>query len=598
MNNLFIILFIFMSLSAFAQSQSKIESINFIQEGEVSKFIVDFSGDVIAERNHIKADKQILLDIKNVQIDEKNMRGIDTSEFSGSAVYISPYKKPGTKNDIRFAIQLRDNVRSFIERRKNRLILHIENRFGVFTRAKLQKAEEQSFSVSSSEAESDEKILVPKSNSLNDILENLTQSGVKRYVGKKISINVNDLPYPKLLKMIGDTSGFNIIIENEVKSLPPLTINLTNLPWDQVLDTVMDLGKLVAVKHGNILTIKTEAKARAERQKELDEAKTTKTLEPLVTKIFPISYATTGEIMAILQPYVTPNRGNITQDNRTQQLIVKDTVEVIERMKKIIEVLDTQTPQILIQSKIIEANENYSFRAGLSGNGVRFGYDPFGDAGQNTGSFQFSSVTTESNASVANASIQVFRRLTDLSFSLELLESESKVKIISSPKVITENNKAAQISTNEQINFVQQQPTQGGVVASQIVPVNAQTNLSVTPKVTNEGSILMTVQLQKSSFGAQTDPAAPPPVTTNQVQTNVMVDNGSTIVIGGIYTSTNRINESGIPFLKDLPIIGWLFKSAYNPARSRSELIIFLTPRVINQEEAGLVNRELDEVGF
>lgn len=599
MNKIFIVFILITSSFCFAQEQSKIESINFIQEGEVSKLIIDFSGEAMAERTHIKSDKQILLDIKNVKTDEKNMRGIDTSEFSGSAVFISPYKKPGTKNDIRFAIQLRDNVRSFIERRKNRLILHIENRFGVFTRAKLKKAEEQDFSVSSSEQEEGEKIFVPKSNSLNDILENLTQSGVKRYVGRKISINVNNLNYPDLLKMIGDTSGFNIIIEDEVRNLPPLTINLTNLPWDQVLDTIMDLGKLVAVKHGNILTIKTAEKARQERQKELDEQKTTKTLEPLVTKIFPISYATTAEINAILSSYSTKNRGTITQDIRTQQLIVKDTVEVIERMKKIIEVLDTQTPQILIQSKIVEANENYAFRAGLGGNGVSFGYDPLGDvATANAGSFQFNSITTDSNPSPIGASIQVFRRLTQLNFRLDLLESESKVKIISSPKVITENNKAAQISTKDTFNFVTTQAGASGVANSQITPVTANTQLNVTPKVTNEGSILMQVQLTKSGFGSQSDPSLPPNTTTNNVNTNVLVDNGSTIVIGGIYSSTNSLSESGIPFLKDLPIIGWLFKSAYNPQRSRTELVIFLTPRVINQEEAGLVNRELDEVGF
>jgi len=601
MNKLFILCMLIILNNAFAASPAKIESINFLQEGEVSKLIIDVAGDIIAERNHIKSDKQIILDLKNVYTDQKNMRGIDTSEFSGSAVFVSPYKKPGTKNDIRFAIQLRDNVRSFIEKRKNRIILHIENRFGVFTRAKLKKAEEQSFSTQDvSETASNEKINVPKSNSLDDILENLTQSGVKRYVGRKISLNVNNLVYPELLKMIGDTSGFNIIIEDEVNKLPPLTINLTNLPWDQVLDTVMDLGKLVAVKHGNILTIKTENKAREERRRELDEQKTTKTLEPLVTKIFPISYATVADIQTVLTQYSTQKRGSITPNERTQSLIVKDTVETIERMKKIIEVLDTQTPQILIQAKVIEASENYTFRAGLNGNGVQFGYDPFGDVGDNAGSFQFSSITTEGAPGLMNASITVFKRLTDLKFRLDLMESESKVKIISSPKVITENNKAATITSSDARNFITTTSGANGVANSEITSVTATTSLNVTPKVTNEGSILMQVSVTKSGFGPQTDPTRPPATTSNNITTNVMVDNGSTIVIGGIYSTSDSETESGIPFLKDLPIIGWLFKSAYNPVKGRSELVVFLTPRVINQEEAGLVNREMEmgEAGF
>lgn len=594
-----ILLALFLTWSVFAADPVKIQSINFLQEGEVSKLIIDVEGDVVAERTHIKADKQILLDIKNAFADNKVLRGIDTSEFSGSAVYVSPYRKPGTKNDIRFAIQLRDNVRSFIERRSNRIILHIENRFGVFTRAKLKNAEEQDFSSEQvSEVKSDEKIHIPKSTSLDDILENLTQSGVKRYVGRKISINVNNLAYRELLKMIGDTSGFNIIIDNDINQLKPLTINLTNLPWDQVLDTIMDLGGLVAEKHGNILTIKTAKKAREEKQKELDEAKTTKTLEPLVTKIFPISYAEIGGIQTILNQYKTPNRGNITPDNRSQSLIVKDTVEVIERMKKIVEVLDTQTPQILIQAKVIEASENYTFRAGLNGNGIQFGYDPFGDVGTNAGSFQFSSITTEGAPGLVNASITVFKRLTDLQFRLDLMESESRVKIISSPKIITENNKSAQIQAQDTRNFITTQAGASGVANSQITPVSATTSLNVTPKVTNEGSILMQVQVTKSGFGPQTDPTQPPPTTTNSLNTNVMVDNGSTIVIGGIYSTNDSEVVSGIPFLKDLPIIGWLFRSAYNPVKNRSELVVFITPRIINQEEAGLVNRELDDIGI
>lgn len=574
----------------------KILDVNFIQEGEVSKLIIDLSGDVVAEQKPLKEDHQILLDLQNVVATKKIMRAIDTSEFSGSTVFISPYKKPGTKNDIRFAIQLRDNVRSFVERRKNRIILHVENRFGVFTRAKLKKAEQQSYSSSDLTAGSGKKVFVPKSSSVEDILLNLTQSGVKRYVGRKISINVNNLSYAEILKMIGDTSGFNIIIDNAVNELPPLTINLTNLAWDQVLDTIMDLGKLVALKHGNILTIKTEASAREERQKELDAKNATKTLEPLNTKVFPISYASLSDISKILEAYKTEGRGTITPDNRTQNLIVRDTVEVLQNMKKIIETLDTQTPQILITSKIIEAIDSYEFKAGLA-NGITFGFDPFGDVAANEGNFSFSSATSTSAPGAVSASINVFKRLTDLNFSIDLLETESKIKIISSPKIVTENNKSATISTVDTKNF-SVTSTVDGSTTRQILPIKATTSLNVTPKVTNEGSILMSVSITKSGFGTQEDPNRVPDTTNNTINTNVLVDNGSTIVIGGIFTTNDAEVSSGIPFLKDLPILGWLFKSAYNPVKKRSELIVFITPRIINQEEAGLVNRELGDIGL
>ena len=584
--------------SALAQKTSQIKSVNFLQEGEISKLIIDFTGKVIFEKNHVKADKQIILDVKNVQAEKRFLRGIDTSEFSGSTVFVSPYKRPGSKNDIRFAIQLRDNVRSFAELKGNRLILSIENRFGVFTRTKLKKAEGEDFTAD----KTGKKLLVPKSTSLNDILENLTQSGVKRYVGKKISLNVNNIPYFEVLKMIGETSGFNIIIEDDVTKLPPLTISLTNLPWDQILDTIMDLGDLVAVKFGNILTIKTAKSAREERKAELENEKNNKSLEPLVTKIFPISYAEIASLQVILQNYITPERGSIQNDTRTQQIIVKDTVEVIERIKKIIETLDTQTPQILIEARIIEAEENYDFRAGLT-DGIRGNYDAFtpGSDLTDAGTFTFSSAPDLGDPSLFSVGNLNIGRFTNLAFQLELMETEQKGKIISSPKIITENSKPASIiSTDQRIFIVQTGVDQNtGAAISSPTTLQAQINLTVTPKVTNEGSIAMQVTVQKDGFKQSTVDGELPLQTSKTINTNVLIDNGSTVVIGGLYQTSDEKLESGIPFLKDLPLIGWLFRTVYNPSKSRSELMVFLTPRIVNQEEAGLVSREVgDELGL
>ena len=591
------ILILLFSINSYAQDVAQVTSVNFIQEGEVSKLILDFSSAVFAQKTHIKDDKQIIIDLKNVKADKKFLRGIDTSEFSGSAVFVSPYKKPGSANDLRFAIQLRDNVRSFIEKRGTKIIVHIENRFGVFTRSKLKKAQESDVIV---DAGTKEKILIPKSGSVDDILNNLTQSGVKRYVGRKVSLNVNNISYTDILNMISDTSGFNIIIDDEVNGLKPLTLSLTNLPWDQVLDTIMSLGDLVARKYGSILNITTAEKARSQIQEEQTAKNRNKVLEPLVTKIFPISYAALGEIQTILQTYSTPERGRITPDNRTQNLIVKDTVEVIERMKKIIGTLDTQTPQVLIEAKIVEADESYEFRAGLT-DGLKFSYNPLIDANSlaaDNGSFSFNSATNLGSSSLLGATMNV-GRLTQLAFSLELMESESKGKIVSSPKVITENNKAATISNTSSRSFPVVGVDANGNATTTYEPVNVSISLNVTPKVTNEGSILLNVSITKSGFGTPESSGELPPVTSRSVNTNVLVDNGSTVVIGGIYQTEDTKVEQGVPFLKDLPLIGWLFRNAYNPTKKRNELIIFLTPRVINQEEAGLVNRELgDSLGI
>ncbi|MFP5459300.1 MAG: hypothetical protein ACLGG7_11255, partial [Bacteriovoracia bacterium] len=187
-NGFFIILFAtIFSAAAWAQS---IKTVNFIQEGEISKLIIEVDGEVLADRFHVKDDKQIILDIKNVKADKKVLRGINTSEFDGAAVYISGYPKPGSPSDIRFAIQLRDNVRSILDKSGNKIILNIENRFGVFSSSRLKS---NSDSVTTTEVTDElkadrSKLNTPKSTSIEDILQNLTLSGPKRYIGKKISI--------------------------------------------------------------------------------------------------------------------------------------------------------------------------------------------------------------------------------------------------------------------------------------------------------------------------------------------------------------------------------------------------------------------------
>jgi type IV pilus assembly protein PilQ len=241
--------------------------------------------------------------------------------------------------------------------------------------------------------------------------------------------------------MLADTSGFNVIIDEDVDKSPPLTLTFTNIPWDQALDTVLQLSNLVAKKNSNILMVTTYDKAVAEKQQKLENEKKIAEKEPLVTKIFPISFADLGDIEKILKEYLTPERGKITTDQRTNSLIVKDTVEIIEKMKKIVETLDTQTPQILIEAKIVEATESYSKRIGLE-NGLTFGYDPVSPIQTSSGpGFSFNSATSPDAANFMGVSIGVFRRLTNLNFNLQLMENESKARIISSPKVITQNKK-------------------------------------------------------------------------------------------------------------------------------------------------------------
>lgn len=606
-------LFLFLFLSSFILYKpllaNDLQSIDYYQENEISKMELTFSSEEIkAKRFHVVEDKQIIVDIENISATERVMRGFDTSEFSGSVVYVSPYRKPGNTKDLRISLQLRDNVRSVLERKGNKLILLIENRFGAFSKDKIDELKDTEEAISYGEG--DTKIKVPKSSSIEDILENVTQSGAKKYVGKRISINVKEMGVANLLKMIADSSGFNIILSDKTLARPNMTLTLNNIPWDQALDTILNLGKLVASKNGNILLVKTIEEATDERKLEEDARLQKSKKEPLVTKIFPISFADIKELSTLLGQYTTPERGGISIDNRTNSVIVKDTVEVVDRMRKIVEELDTQTPQILIEAKIVEASEKFQKDLGLK-EGIKFGYDPITSAdgvasaaaatGGNSimAGFRFNSAPVADGmmpGTFVGFGIKAFKRLINLDLKLQLMESESKGKVISSPKIIAQNKKKAMITSSESTSFPVTERDTSGLTTTTYKDSTAELNLSVTPQVTNEGSIAMNVQLSKAGFVARQTSASsgPPDRQSRTLQTDVLIANGETVVIGGIYTFNRSESHSGIPFLKDIPLLGWLFRTSYNPKEEKNELIIFLTPRIINQEEAGLTEKEND----
>lgn len=578
-------------LTATIVSAVEMKAINFTQKGETSELELIFdSNNVQASKFQVKEDKQIIIDLTDVTATDRVMRAFDTSEFSGGVVFVKAYQKPKSDKDIRIAIQLRDNVRSVLVRKPNRVVLQIENRFGVFSQKKAEEGQSYQDKVSDMSPAEAAKLNVPRSDSIEDILENITMSGRKKYIGKKITMNLKNITPEDILKIIAETSGFNIVLTEDVKKLAPITLNLVDIPWDQALDTVLDMSKLIATKNGMILIVNTVENFSKDQEVAKKAKAAAVEQEPLLTKIFPISFANIDELQKIVAEYSTEKRGKIAKDTRTNSLIVKDTAEVVEKIKKIVELLDTQTPQVLIESKIVEVVERYAKEIGLE-NGLQFGYDPISvpSAAAQSGSFSFSTAPSEATK-MLGLTIGRFNRLINLDFKLNLMESEDKAKIISSPKVITKNNVKAEIVQDENSYYLEQSVADGATT-SNWVPQNAKLKLEVTPQVTNDGSISLNVSVQKDSLGTQVAANAPKPETKRTVKTEVLVDNGTTVVVGGIYTYVNTESHSGVPFLKDIPLLGWLFRSSYNPVTEKKELIIFLTPRIINSEEAGLVDR-------
>ena len=581
--------------SRISANEIELKGIDFQQRDNISflEFLFD-KNDVEATSFHVKNDKQIILDFKNVQATPRVLRAFDTSEFSGPVIFVSAYPRPQNVKDIRVVLQLRENVNSRLSTKDNKTTLMIENRFGVF--AEMDEDKLEALADTKNEASS-LKINIPKSNSTEDLLDNLTLSGPKKYAGRKISLNVKEISLENVLKMISEISGFNVILTPEARTTPPITLTFNNVPWDQVLDTILELNNLTPERKGSILIIHNAQVLAQKRQQQEKEKEELKKKTPLETRVIPISYAKIADLNKILTPYLTKERGKVTADERTNSLIVEDTLEVIERIKKIIEILDTQTPQILIASKIIDVDKSYVKELGLQ-QGFNFTSDMTpGRATPATSGpiFSFSSIAnlTNSVGSALDFTLS-FGKISNLNFKLQLYESERKIKTIASPKIITQNNKAAVISASDQEPY----PViirEEGSSQTTYQNVSATTNMQVTPQVTNEGAIIMTINVSRSTFGQRANENVPPPTATRSVNTNVLIDNGSTVVIGGLYSSREENEESGIPLLKDIPLIGWLFRNPYRVEENKTEMMIFLTPTIINQEESGLTETELPE---
>jgi len=582
MNKAIIAILIFLSFQFETFSKSNLNNITFSYKNDYS--IINFwanSKDLTIDKYNYQKNKQIILEISPIISKKEVLRGFDTSEFKGAVVYVNIKK---LNNKIRAVIQLRENVQSKIEKYSNRIVLKVENFYGAFAKSNINVIKNDNVNIENTE------IHVPKSNSIVDILENLTMSGPKKYIGKKITLNVKDIKVTDLLRVISEASGFNIIQSNGIGSMPPMAnLSLIDIPWDQALDTIMSLNKLVAKKNGIILLVKTESEETKDKEEKEKLKKLSEKEEPLVTKLFPISFSELKELESIVKDYLTQNRGTIKMDKRTSTIIVTDTATVIEKIKKIVKLLDTQTPQVLINSRIVEVSDKYTKEIGLK-SGFTASYDPVGaPVGDSaTPGFSLSTASFGDNGFLG-IGLAAVGRLTNLDFKLQMLETESKAKIISSPRVITKNNVKAEINSSETSNYAET-TSEGGVTSSSFKEKTAKTSLSVTPHITNEGSIVLDISLSKEDFGAADIQGGPPTVSTNSVKTNVLVDNGSTVALGGIYKYSSLKTTAGVPYLRNLPLFGWLFRTPNLDKIDKKELIIFLTPRILNQEEAGIAD--------
>jgi len=423
--------------------------------------------------------------------------------------------------------------------------------------------------------------------------------GETRYVGRRISLDFQQADISNVLRLIAEVSGFNIVIGDGVKS--KVTMKLVSVPWDQALDMILKMNGLGKIKQGNILWIDSLANI-AKQEDESARAKEAKTkAEDLVDRVFYIRNLQATELLTALRQNLGP-RGLMQISQGTNALIVRDTESKMAVIKQLIDGLDLEVPQVQIEARIVQADTVYARGLGVQW-GIKntdFGTNSFTAAGNLTGPFAPAAGTGNTlipRDFIVNLPAQVaglpavpaigysFGKLMD-GFALDLRLSAGELlglaKVIAAPKITTLDKREAKISQGESIPF-QTTSLQG----TQTTFVDANLELNVTPQITSRDpkevgkQIMMKVRATRNAVGARSNPAGPS-IDRREANTQVIVRDGETMVIGGVFIDTQNNNVQGVPYLSRIPVLGWLFKNK-SESVSKQELLIFLTPSIVTR---------------
>jgi len=432
-------------------------------------------------------------------------------------------------------------------------------------------------------------------------------NSTRRYSGRRIDLDFKDADIHNILRLLSEVGGVNVVTADNVGGT--VTIRMRDVPWDQALDVVLQAKSLGMVRQGNLLRVAPLAQLEQEREAAIARQKQQQQLAPLETRLVPVSYATAQNLQPRVRELLT-DRGSVSVDSRTNMLIVRDIVGHLDDIEDLVRSLDTQTPQVLIESRIVEASSSYSRDIGIqwggaavmssaTGNptGLRFpsdlgiaggvpvdsaptqGLSPFNGTVNNPNfAVNLPAVTGNGAGGALGLTMGSLSGAVNLNVRLSAAEAAGSVRIISSPRVLTLDNNEASISQGTLIPF-SQVSAQGVNTAFQ----EAKLELNVTPHVTNDGAVAMDVKITRNEpdfgrVGANGDPT----ILEREAITQLLVDDGDTAVIGGIYTRNTGRNVDQVPFLGDIPVLGVLFKRR-RFREDRNELLIFLTPRIVNR---------------
>jgi type IV pilus assembly protein PilQ len=444
-------------------------------------------------------------------------------------------------------------------------------------------------------------------------------SETKEYEGQRLTLNFQDIETRAVLQLLAETSGRNIVVSDTVQG--NVTLRLRNVPWDQALDIVMTTKGLDMRENGNVIIVAPAEEIAARETADLEAKQAIAELEPMYSEFLQVNYAKASDLAALISGGGTvgantllSERGSIAVDDRTNTLLVQDTAESLQDIRRMVSTLDVPIKQVLIESRIVVVNDDFSRDLGIRLGVTALNENSAGDGGQfisgtGTGTDTMVNSAISNLGDPANGTIfpvqvpQLSNRYNvnvpiadaagrfalavlenDFLVDLELtaLEAEGRGEIVSTPRVITANQKEASIKQGVEIPY--QQAASSGATTVQFK--EAVLELTVTPQITPDNNIIMDLSVSKDNVGEIISTGGlggtVPSIDTRSVETQVLVSDGQTVVLGGIYETERRETISKVPFLGDIPVLGNLFKSKQR-IDNKAELLIFVTPRILEE---------------
>ncbi|MBV1897816.1 MAG: type IV pilus secretin PilQ [Cycloclasticus sp.] len=427
------------------------------------------------------------------------------------------------------------------------------------------------------------------------------------YTGEKLSLNFQSIEVRSVLQLLADFTDMNLVASDSVGG--SVTLRLNNVPWDQALDIILKSKGLAKRVKGNVMMVGPQAEVAAQEKLELEAKKQVVELSPLLTEFFEISYAKASDLVTILKSTggsgdsnsntkLISSRGGVSVDQRTNTLLVQETTDKLVEIRRIIERLDRPVRQVMIESRIVIANDDFTrdlgVRFGLSGvdqsnDSIAIAAGALGNGVEVAGGNIFDVNGSEGllvdlpAASPAGAIQFVVGKIGSSLLQLELsaLQTEAKGEVISSPRVITSDQIEAEISQGVEIPF--QEASSSGATSTSFE--EAELKLSVTPRITPDDRINLELNITKDSPDFSNVQPGGVPINTQEVDTTVLVNNGDTVVLGGIYERSKDHSVRKVPFFGDLPGVGVLFKKDFKQDNNR-ELLFFITPKILKDNLA------------